>query len=212
MKMATEIRQRLEGHSPAPAIGRGAGWVAEVWARPRVRVAIVGVVLLALGVLKVTDSTWTVPLIVVGIVMVVIAWVGSRLDGRFAIQWGEDGTEFEMRARLRPHPEPPPRALAPAAPAATVAAHARAQLEVIEGDAHTVEMRVAELKELIAAAQAADAAGHVDHASGPAPATAAAASAAKPMAPAPAAKPMPPSAVKPPADDEQPQSSAAAAR
>lgn len=179
---ATEFRQRLEqqikrareatrstaGHlrSPSrPAIqwssGPGAGsslervggGIVSVWRRPRIRLGLIGVLLVILGALKVIGSMWAVPVIIVGIVMVVIAWVGSRLEGRFAIEWGEEGTQFEMRARLAPYQaeEPEP------ASSSLETADVRGQLEAIEGEAHTVELRVAELRELIAAAQSAEA-------------------------------------------------------
>ncbi|MGI8713570.1 MAG: hypothetical protein ACR2NR_10385 [Solirubrobacteraceae bacterium] len=183
----TELRQRLEQQikrareatqsaatslpgaaaqwSPGPRAGsaleRIGGWILSIWRRPRMRLAMVGVVLILIGALKVIGSTWTVPVIIVGIVMVVIAWVGSRLEGRFAIEWGENGTQFEMRAQLKPHePEPAP-AFAPLAPA-----DVRGQLDAIEGEAHTVELRVAELKELISAAETAETAANGSTAAG----------------------------------------------
>lgn len=140
---------------------------------PRTRLCLVGVILLLAGVLRVISSVWTLPLIIVGIVMVVIAWVGSRLDGRFAVEWGKGGTQVEFRAQIKP---PPPVAhpvrLSPIPSAQTqqlrTPGATRSELansDVIEGEGHTVEIDVAELKTLIRAAEAREAAndGNTDH-------------------------------------------------
>ncbi len=135
---------------------------------PRTRLCVIGVILLLAGVLWITNSVWTLPLIVVGIVMVVIAWVGSRLDGRFAVEWGTGGTQLEFRAQIKsPPPVAHPVRLSPipsAVPSAQLSqrrTQARSELdngEVIEGEGHTVEIDVAELKTLIRAAEAREAA------------------------------------------------------
>jgi hypothetical protein len=92
--------------------------------------------------------------------MVVIAWVGHRLDGRLAVEWGETGAQLEFRAKMRA-PEHSHPALAPAAPSPRVLAQAAEpepeDADVVEGEAHTVEIEVAELKALIAAAETAEA-------------------------------------------------------
>jgi len=120
------------------------------WAsRPRVRLLLIGGTLLVLGGIFVTNSVWTLPIVIVGVVMVIVAWVGHRLDGRIAVEWGESGTEVAFRATIRPVAalnEPAPPALRPAADEA-----------VIEGEAHTIEIDVADLKALIAAAEASEA-------------------------------------------------------
>ncbi len=100
--------------------------------------------------------------------MVVIAWVGSRLDGRFAVEWGDGGTQVEFRAQIKPPPpvahpvrlSPIPSAV-PSAPASQLRTPARSEIDdgdVIEGEGHTVEIDVAELKTLIRAAEAREAA------------------------------------------------------
>src|SRR5438270_12038548 len=68
--------------------------------RPRVRLTLIGVGLLLIGGLMLINSVWTLPLVIVGALMVAIAWVGHRLEGRFAVQWGESGTELAFRARI----------------------------------------------------------------------------------------------------------------
>ncbi|MGH2868446.1 MAG: hypothetical protein ACRDNK_12885 [Solirubrobacteraceae bacterium] len=156
---ATEAWQRR-------AAGVG-GWLTAQLHRPRTRLAVIGVILLLLAVLDVVSSVWTLPLVIGGAVMVLVAWIGSRLDGRFAIEWGESGTQVEFRAQIKAPPAPPRRVrsgLAPApAPAGVPAVRipTLAELDdgdVIEGEGHTVEIDVAELKALIVAAEAKDAA------------------------------------------------------
>lgn len=142
-----------------------AGWLGAQLRSPRTRLCTVGVILLLAGVLWTTSSVWTLPLIIVGIVMIVIAWVGSRLDGRFAIEWGKGGTQVEFRAQIKPPPpvaHPVRLAPIPSAQAQQLRTPAppRSELatsDVIEGEGHTVEIDVAELKTLIRAAEAREA-------------------------------------------------------
>jgi hypothetical protein len=114
----------------------------------------VGVSLLLIGGLVMASSVWTLPFVVVGALMVVVAWVGRRLDGRFAIEWGEAGTQLEFRARIR---APEPAAALPARASSATNPLPRAgepeRDEVIDGQAHTVEIEVAELEALIAAVE-----------------------------------------------------------
>ena len=128
--------------------------------RPRVRLTVTGVVLLLVGGLLVTSSVWTLPLVIAGVLMVVIAWIGGRLDGRFAVEWGGAGTQLEFRARIKAA-EPVPAVLLERASTEDEASRARVpapdDAEVIEGEAHTVEIDVGELKALIAAAEATEA-------------------------------------------------------
>ena len=138
-------------------------WLGGYLRSPRTRLGAVGVILLLIGVLWITNSVWTLPLIVAGIVMVVIAWVGSRLDGRFAVEWGSGGTQLEFRAQIKAPPPVAPkiRLSPPPAQAQPLRRPSRAELDsndVIEGEGHTVEIDVAELKTLIRAAEAKEAA------------------------------------------------------
>jgi hypothetical protein len=143
-------------------------WAARHLGSPRTRLAVIGVILLLIGALWVTSSVWTLPLIVIGIAMVIIAWVGSRLDGRFAVEWGESGTQVEFRAQIKAPPVQPgvqlhPLVAEPPRPAVSAArtASQTPQIDdggVIEGEGHTVEIDVAELKTLIRAAEAREAA------------------------------------------------------
>lgn len=141
----------------------------EWFRRPRVRLGLAGVALAVTGALIVPSSVWTLPLVIGGALMVVIAWMGHRLDGRLTLQWGPAGTELAFRATIKaPAGEPavgeagalpaahPAEALPSGNPAGAPAASrigAATGGEVIEGDAHTVELDVTELKALIAAAE-----------------------------------------------------------
>jgi hypothetical protein len=115
------------------------GWLS----RPRVRLTVTGVLLLLIGALFVTNSVWTLPLVIVGVAMVVVAWIGRRLDGRFAVQWGEAGTQLEFRARIKA--AEPPSAMLPSRSSQALVPALGAEpkdAEVIEGEAHTVEIDV----------------------------------------------------------------------
>jgi hypothetical protein len=113
--------------------------------QPRVRLAVTGVILLVIGGLQLTSSVWTLPLVLVGALMVVTAWIGHRLEGRFAVEWGKTGTQLEFRARIK---APQKELLLEPGPE---------QVEVIDGEAHTVEIEVAELKALLAAVESKEA-------------------------------------------------------
>ena len=96
--------------------------------RPRVRLTLTGAVLLLVGLLIATNTVWTLPLVIVGALMVAVAWIGHRLEGRFAVEWGEAGTQLAFNATIkapqptsdmpgagpgalgRPHARPPGRA------------------------------------------------------------------------------------------------------
>jgi hypothetical protein len=115
---------------------------SELLARPRLRLIATGAVLLLIGGLLVPNSVWTLPVVIIGAVMVAIGWVGGRLDGRFAVEWGQTGTQLEFRARIAaPSHERP----------------SRPEPEIIDGTAHTVELELAELEALIVAAETPEA-------------------------------------------------------
>ena len=131
--------------------------------RPRVRLSLTGALLLLVGGLITTNTVWTLPLVIVGAVMVAVAWIGHRLEGRFAVEWGETGTELAFKATIKAaQPTSDMPALGAASPAGSAPARpaelARTRDDVIEGEAHTVEINVSELKALIAAAEASEAA------------------------------------------------------
>jgi hypothetical protein len=117
--------------------------------RPRVRLVVTGVLLLLLGALVVTSSMWTLPLLICGATMVGVAWIGSRLEGHFTVEWGVEGTQLHFGARIKPPAEATGRS---ALTESLAPADVPPDAEVVEGDAHTVEIEVAELEALIAAA------------------------------------------------------------
>jgi hypothetical protein len=125
-------------------------------ARPRLRLIVTGAILLLIGGLLVPNSVWTLPVVIIGALMVAIGWVGGRLDGRFAVEWGQSGTQLEFRARiaappherpLRPRPSSRPRARE------GIPGPTPQDPEIIEATAHTVELELAELEALIVAAE-----------------------------------------------------------
>jgi len=151
---------------PAERVGHIARYTGQWAARPRVRLSLTGGLLLLIGGIFVTNSVWTLPVVVVGALMVLVAWIGHRLDGRFAIEWGETGTELAFRATIKAaaRAQDDGRTELPAdeKPAPALESPAGFDDEIIEGEAHTVEIDVAELKALIAAAQNAGPAASMD--------------------------------------------------
>ena len=140
------------------------GYLTRWLSRPRVRLTIIGVLLLLIGGVFVTSSVWTLPLLIAGVLMVAISWVGHRLDGRLAVEWGPTGTQLEFRAQIKAaenshaalrEADVSPRRLVPT----VVQSGSEPEPEdadVVEGEAHTVEIEVAELRALIAAAGTAE--------------------------------------------------------
>jgi hypothetical protein len=130
--------------------------------RPRVRLSMIGVSLLLIGGLLMANSVWTLPLVIVGALMVVIAWIGHRLEGRFAVEWGDAGTQLAFRATIKPAQHTPTSSTRTPSAAPKRGAAPRPQsefgpAEIIDGEAHTVEIDIAELRALIAAAEAGEA-------------------------------------------------------
>jgi hypothetical protein len=141
---------------PSPWFARSvtmASATQRVFARPKVRLSVLGGVLLLLAAFVVTGSAWTAPLAIVGILALVVAWFGSRLDGRLVLEWGESGVSFELKADITApqHPIQHVKSLAIQRRLDAVSDDAL----VIESTATTVEIDVAELKALIALAEAA---------------------------------------------------------
>lgn len=158
MATDTAAQPTPDGHRPrwGDRLASAATWITRRLSQPRVKLGTAGLVLLLLGMFVVTGSAWTAPVLVVGAAMLVVAWIGSRIDGRMLVEWGQQGTGIELQAHVRPAPALPAAPLAAPAPVAVAAVPTDA--EIVEGEAHTIEIDVAELKSLIAAAEAADAA------------------------------------------------------
>jgi hypothetical protein len=129
---------------------------SELLARPRLRLIVTGAILLLIGGLLVPNSVWTLPVVIIGALMVAIGWVGGRLDGRFAVEWGQSGTQLEFRARIAAPPHERPLLPRPSSrPRAHegIAGPTPQDPEIIEATAHTVELDLAELEALIVAAE-----------------------------------------------------------
>jgi hypothetical protein len=129
---------------------------SELLARPRLRLIATGVVLLLIGGLLVPNSVWTLPVVIIGALMVAVGWVGGRLDGRFAVEWGRSGTQLEFRARIAAPSHERPLLARPASRArghAGIPAPRPQDPEIIEATAHTIELDLAELEALIVAAE-----------------------------------------------------------
>jgi hypothetical protein len=140
---AARLRAALTGALAGPA-----AWLA----RPRVRSVLVGLVLIVLGLTALSDSVWTLPVLIIGVLMIVVAWVGSRLEGRFVVEWSDRGAGFEMRARFKSasilaHPS-----LARHSVNAGMSAESPGP-STIEGHAHTVEIDSEALRALVRAAE-----------------------------------------------------------
>ena len=110
----TEATPRAEATSATPPSWRaelrlGAG-AAHAWLmRPRVRLTVVGVLLLVIGALVLTSSVWTLPLVIIGAMMVGTAWIGHRLEAaspssgaRRAPSWPSGRRSRRPSGRRRP--------------------------------------------------------------------------------------------------------------
>jgi hypothetical protein len=129
---------------------------SELLARPPLRLIATGAVLLLIGGLLIPNSVWTLPVVILGALMVAIGWVGGRLDGRFAVEWGQSGTQLEFRARIAAasHERPlPPRTALRSRAHAGVPEITPQDPEIIDATAHTVELDLAELEALIGVAE-----------------------------------------------------------
>lgn len=146
--------QPARGPSPWPARGAAAArGTQRAFARPRVQLTVLGSALLLLAAFVVTGSAWTAPLAVAGILALVVAWFGSRLDGRLMLEWGESGVTFELKTDINAPERPRQRVESLAIPRRLDAVSGDAI--VVEGTGATVEIDIAELKALIALAEAA---------------------------------------------------------
>lgn len=124
--------------------------VQQAFLRPKVRLTVLGCGLLLLAAFVVTGSAWTAPLAAVGILVLLVAWFGSRLNGRLLLEWGKAGATLEFKADITV-PEHPSRGVE------SLAIVRRLDLvcesaDVIESTATTVEIDIAELRALIALA------------------------------------------------------------
>lgn len=81
-------------------IGAAMSRAGTALSRPPVRLAATGVLLLLVAIVFLSSSVWTLPLIIAGALMVVVAWVGSRLRGHILLEWGETGAQLDFHAEV----------------------------------------------------------------------------------------------------------------
>jgi hypothetical protein len=132
-------------------IGVAVSRLGTALSRPPVRLAATGVVLLLIAIVLLPSSVWTLPLVIVGALMVLVAWIGSRLHGHLRLEWGDTGAQVDFHAQVA---APRHRPTATTGQRRPVIAAVPEREDVIEGEAHTVEIDLGELKALIAAAEA----------------------------------------------------------
>jgi hypothetical protein len=132
-------------------IGAAVTRLGTALSRPPVRLAATGVVLLLIAIVLLPSSVWTLPLVIVGALMVLVAWIGSRLHGHLRLEWGDAGAQVDFHAQVAAARH---RRTTPAGQRRPVIAAVPEREDVIEGEAHTVEIDLGELKALIAAAEA----------------------------------------------------------
>jgi hypothetical protein len=140
------------GHGVVSAIG-------DLWSRRGVEATIGGVLALAAAIWLGGGSALTVPLVVLGLVLLLVGILGRRLRGRVALEWGPGGASFDFTAAIAP----PGRTVVPDAPSRAAAAlpapdaDEPEDAEVVESTGETIEMDVGALRALLAARDAADA-------------------------------------------------------
>jgi hypothetical protein len=131
--------------------------------RAGLRLALIGVALVIAAFELGAGSALSVPLLVVGLVMLVVGALGSRLRGRFAVDFGPGGAVIEARAEIAPPRRTAPVTSPPTKPRITLvtptASDQSGPDDVIEGHGETIEMDVAQLKRLLAAERADTAGG-----------------------------------------------------
>lgn len=153
--------------SAAPHVRRGAteAWTA-LSTRRGLRTGLLGFALVLVAIDLGGGSALSVPLFVIGALMLATGALGPRLHGSLAIEWGADGTEIQLStridapdARLRRRPEmDAAQAEEPGAVLGETAA-GTSEPKVIEGRADTIEVDVAELAALLDAGRSAPDAG-----------------------------------------------------
>jgi hypothetical protein len=123
-----------------------AAW-RELRERRGLRATLVGLALLLFALYLGGGSALTVPLFIVGGILIAAGVLGPRLSGRLVVEWGPQGTmiDFHTDVAAAPSAEPAQPAIADR-PAATP--------QVIEARGETIEIEVAQLEALVAGARA----------------------------------------------------------
>lgn len=122
-----------------------AAW-RELCERRGLRAALVGVVLLLFALYLGGGSALTVPLLIIGAILIAAGLLGPRLSGRLVVEWGPRGTTIDFHTDVAAAPSaearPLPALERPAGPP-----------QVIEGRGETIEIEVAQLEALMAGAR-----------------------------------------------------------
>ena len=124
-----------------------AGW-GELRERRALRVTLAGIALVVFALYLGGGSALTVPLLVIGCVLVLAGLFGPRLSGRLVVEWGPQGTRIDFHTDVASAP--------PAEPVAAPTALERpaAAPQVIEARGETIEIEVAQLEALATGARA----------------------------------------------------------
>jgi hypothetical protein len=123
-----------------------AAW-RELCLRRGLRVTLVGLALLVFAVYLGGGSALTVPLLIIGGILIAAGLLGPRLSGRLVVEWGPRGTTIDF------HTDVASPAHAEAPPAAAMIDRPAAPPQVIEGRGETIEIEVAQLEALMAGAR-----------------------------------------------------------
>ncbi len=148
------------GPTPMERAGHGViSALGDLWNRRGVEATLGGVIALAAAIWLGGGSALTVPLVVLGVVLLLVGILGRRLRGRVALEWGPSGASFDFTAAIAP----PGRTVVPDAPSRAAAAiiappaEEPEDAEVVESTGETIEFDVSALRALLAAHDAADA-------------------------------------------------------
>jgi hypothetical protein len=125
-----------------------AGW-RELRERRALRVTLAGIALVVFALYLGGGSALTVPLLVIGGVLVLAGLLGPRLSGRLVVEWGPQGTTIDFHTDVASAPP----AEVTAAPAPAAIDRPAAAPMVIEARGETIEIEVAQLEALVAGAR-----------------------------------------------------------
>lgn len=144
LKESDEIVKPASGVRASLAAGGG---VLVRWRG--MRCTVFGVALVVLGGALGLSSALSVAMLVAGVLMLIVALIGPRLQGRFAIEFGPNGASIEIQT----HMAPPGRirvagALAPWKPADDPSSTVVLPNKLIESAGETIEVDAEQLKTL----------------------------------------------------------------
>lgn len=134
----------------APTVSSGTGALIERLIENRgFRVAVIGVAFVIAGLQLGVDSAWTVPVFIIGAILICAGVLGTRLSGRLAIEWGAEGASFEMRAKVVA-PEPTPNTIEDGQLSVRDTRSVDSASDtVIESSGETIEIDLDQLREML---------------------------------------------------------------